>query len=53
VGNGTFDDNTIALPVIVSLLPLSIEISVGASGDCEDCVVGWETVGLLQRLMDL
>jgi hypothetical protein len=31
LGNGTFDDNVIDLPIVVSLLPLGIEIGVGAS----------------------
>jgi hypothetical protein len=53
LGNRTFDDNVIDFSVIVSLLPLGIKISVGASGDCKACVVGGETISLLRRLMDL
>jgi hypothetical protein len=43
----------IDLPVTISLLPLGIEISVGASDDCKNCVVSRKTVGLLRRLADL
>jgi hypothetical protein len=53
LGDGVFDDNVIDLSVIVSLLPLVIKIGVGASGNCENCVVGGETVSLLRRLTDL
>jgi hypothetical protein len=48
-----FDSNVIDLPVIVSALSLGIKIGVRTSGDCEDCVVGGEGVGLLQRFLDL
>jgi hypothetical protein len=53
LGDGPLNGNMIDLPIIVSLLPLGIEISVGASSDCEDCVVSRKTVSLLWRLVDL
>jgi hypothetical protein len=53
LGNGAFDSNVIDLSIIVSLLPLGVEIGVGASGDCKDCAMGGERVSLLQRLTDL
>jgi hypothetical protein len=50
LGYRAFDGNEIDLSVIVSALPLGVEIGVGASGDCKDCVVGGETIGLLRSL---
>jgi hypothetical protein len=43
----------IDLFVIVSPLPLGVKIGVGDPSDGEDCVMGGESVGLLQRFMDL
>jgi hypothetical protein len=51
--DGAFDDNMINLPIIISSLPLVIEIGVGASDDCKNCVVGGKIVGLLRILTDL
>jgi hypothetical protein len=48
-----FNDNVIDLPIVVSSLPLGVEISVGDSCDCEDCAVGGKYFGLLWRFMDL
>jgi hypothetical protein len=39
LGNGTFDDYIIDLPIIVFLLPLGVKINVRTSDDCKDCVV--------------
>jgi hypothetical protein len=52
LGNGAFDIYMIDLSVIVSTLSLGINIIVRTSGDCEDCVMGRESVGLLRRLLD-
>jgi hypothetical protein len=52
-GNRTFDDHVIDLSVIVSLLPFVVGVSVGASGNGENCAVGGEVVSLLRRLADL
>jgi hypothetical protein len=43
----------IDLSIIVYLLSLGVEIGVGPSSDCEDCVMGGESVGLLRRFLDL
>jgi hypothetical protein len=51
--DGAFNSNVIDLFVIVSPLPLGVKIGVGDPSDGEDCVVGGESVGLLQRFMDL
>jgi hypothetical protein len=50
LGDGAFDNNVIDLSVIISRLPLVIEIGVGAFGDYKNCVVGGKAVGLLWRL---
>jgi hypothetical protein len=50
LGNGVFDSYMIYFSLIISALSLGVEISVGTSGDCEDCVVGWKGVVLLQGL---
>jgi hypothetical protein len=47
LGNGVFDSYMIYFSLIISALSLGVEISVGTSGDCEDCVVGWKGVVLL------
>jgi hypothetical protein len=51
--HGAFDNHVIDLTVIDSLLPFVLEISIAASGDGVDCVVGEEIIALLQRLTDL
>jgi hypothetical protein len=53
LGNGSFEDNMIDLLVIVSLLPLGVKVSVGASGDFKDCAMGGEGVIFLWRFTDL
>jgi hypothetical protein len=53
LGNGAFNSYMIDLPIIVSLLPLAIEIGVGTSCYCENYVVGGEGISLLRRLLDL
>jgi hypothetical protein len=53
LGDGALNDNVIDLSVIISLLPLVIEVSVGASGDCKNCVMGGIAIDLLQGLADL
>jgi hypothetical protein len=44
LGNGAFDSYMVDLPIIVSMLSLGIEISVGIFDNCEDCVVGGEGI---------
>jgi hypothetical protein len=53
LGNRAFDSDVVNLLVIVSTLSLSIKISRGASGDCQDCAMSGESVGLLWRFLDL
>jgi hypothetical protein len=51
--NGTFDDDVINLLIIIMMLFLSVEVSVRTSSYCKNCVVCRESVGLLQRFLDL
>jgi hypothetical protein len=46
-GEGAFDSHVIDLSVVVSLLPLIVKVSIRASGNGEDCAMGWEVVTLL------
>jgi hypothetical protein len=50
---GTIDSDVIDLLVIVMAMSLGVEVSVGTSGNCEDCAMGREGVSLLQRFLDL
>jgi hypothetical protein len=43
----------IDLSVVVSLLPLVLEVGIGASNDSEDCAMGGKVVALLWRFTDL
>jgi hypothetical protein len=47
LGNRTFDSDMIDLPVIIIVLSLGVEISVGTSSSCEDCAIGGEIVSLM------
>jgi hypothetical protein len=53
VGDWTFDNHIIDMSVIISLLPLVVEVIIEASGDGENCAVGGEVVSLLWRFTDL
>jgi hypothetical protein len=53
VCNEAFHGYMIYLSVIVSGLPLGVEIDVGTSGNCEDCTMGWESFALLLRFLIL
>jgi hypothetical protein len=46
------NSDVVNLSVIITPLPLVIEIGVGASGYCKDCAMSGEGVNLLQRLVD-
>jgi hypothetical protein len=52
-GDRTFDSQMIDLSVVVSLLPLVLEVGIGASNDSEDCAMGGKVVALLWRFTDL
>jgi hypothetical protein len=51
--DGAFNGYMIYLPVVISVLPLGVKISVGTSGDCDDCTVGGEGIILLPELLNL
>jgi hypothetical protein len=53
LGDWAFDGYMVNLSIVISVLSLGVEISVGASGNCEDCAMGGEGFGLLRRLLDL
>jgi hypothetical protein len=53
LGDQTFDDDVIDLPVVITTLSLDIEVDIRTSGDCEDCVVGGENFILLLGFLDL
>jgi hypothetical protein len=53
MGNRSLNNDMIDLPVIIMALSLGVKISVATSGNCEDCVMGGEIVGLLWRFLDL
>jgi hypothetical protein len=50
---GAFDDYVIYLSVIVSMLSLGVEISVGTSGNHKDYAMDWESFALLPRFLIL
>jgi hypothetical protein len=43
----------INLPVIITTMSFGVEVGVGTSGDCTNCDVCGESIGLLQRFLDL
>jgi hypothetical protein len=51
--DGTFDDHVVYFSVVVTTLSLGFEVCIGAFGDCEDCVMGWEGFVLLLGFLDL
>jgi hypothetical protein len=53
LSNRAFDDYMIDLSIIISPLPLCVNICVRTSGDGKDCAVGGEGISLLWRLVDL
>jgi hypothetical protein len=53
LGNRTFNNDVIDLPVIIVALSLGVKISVGTFDNCEDCAMGGEIVSLLRRFLDL
>jgi hypothetical protein len=48
-----FDSYVIYFSVVIFALSFGIEIGVGASGNCEDCVMGGEGFRLLWGFLDL
>jgi hypothetical protein len=53
LSNRTFDSDVIDLPIIIVALSLSVEVSIRTSGNCVDCAMGREGVGLLWGFLDL
>jgi hypothetical protein len=51
--NRTFDGDVINLPIIITALSLGVEVSVGTSGNSKDGAMSGESIGLLQRFLDL
>jgi hypothetical protein len=53
LSNGAFDSYVVYFSIVISVLLLGVEISIGTSGDCEDCVMGREGIILLLVFLDL
>jgi hypothetical protein len=45
--------DVIDLHVVITTLSLGVKISIGASNNCEDCVMGGENINLWRRFLDL
>jgi hypothetical protein len=53
LSDGALDGYMVYFSVVISALPLSVKISVGTFGDCEDCAMSGEGVILLLGFLDL
>jgi hypothetical protein len=53
LSDGTLDNYVIYFSVVISALPLGIEVGVGISDNCENCKMGGKGDSLLWRLFDL
>jgi hypothetical protein len=51
--NGTFDDDMINLPVIITMMSLGVEVGIGISCNCMDCAMCGESISLLRSFLDL
>jgi hypothetical protein len=51
--NGTFYGDMINMSVIIMMMSLGIEVSVGTSDNCKDCALCGESVSLLWKFLDL
>jgi hypothetical protein len=51
--NGIFDNDMINLSVIITMMSPGVKVGVGTSGNCKDCAMCGECVGLLRRFLDL
>jgi hypothetical protein len=51
--NGAFDDYVIYFSIIVSTLPLGVEVGIGTSGNCKNCDMSWEGFTLLLGFLGL
>jgi hypothetical protein len=52
-GDGAFSSYMIYFYIVISALSFGVEISIGASGDCKDCVMSWKSFILLLGFLDL
>jgi hypothetical protein len=50
--DGTFNSYMVYFPII-SALHFSVKVCIRTSGNCEDCAMGGEGLGLLRGLLDL
>jgi hypothetical protein len=53
LGNGAFDSCMTYVSVIVSVLPLGVEVGIGTSGNCKECAMSWECFVLLLGFLGL
>jgi hypothetical protein len=53
LGEWTFNDDVIDLPVVIMTMSLGIELIIRTSGDCGDCALGGECFILLLGFLDL
>jgi hypothetical protein len=53
LGNRTFNNNVIDMPITIVMLSLGVEINVGTSGNCDDCAMDGKIASLFQRFLDL
>jgi hypothetical protein len=53
LGHWAFNNYMINLSIVISALSLGVEIDVGTSGNCADCVVGGEGFRLVWWFFDL
>jgi hypothetical protein len=52
LGDGTFDHYMIYFSVVVPTLSLGIGFIIGATNDCKDCIVSWESFTILLWFLD-
>jgi hypothetical protein len=53
LGDGAFDSCMLYFSIVISTLSLGVKIDIGASGDCKDCAMSWESFILLSGFLDL
>jgi hypothetical protein len=53
LGNGAFDNYVVYFSIIVSALPLGVEVCIGISSNCKNCVMSWEGFALLLGFLGL
>jgi hypothetical protein len=53
LGNGAFDNHMIYFSIIVPSLSLGFKVGIGASDDCKDYTMGWESFVQLMGFLNL